>query len=132
MNVAAQLQNVPNNRQRACAGRSGFAALVAGGLAALLASACCLGPLLLVVLGISGAWIGTLTRLEPYRPYVLGLAIVSLCFAARRIIRPAGACRPDAICSLPRTRSTYKILFGAAVLLLLIAVAFPYAAKYFY
>ena len=41
--------------------------LTLGGRAAILASACCLGPLLLVLFGVMGAWIGNLTRLEPYR-----------------------------------------------------------------
>ena len=40
--------------------------LVVGGLAAILASTCCLGPLVLVALGFSGAWIGNLTVLEPF------------------------------------------------------------------
>ncbi|MBE0974886.1 mercuric transport protein, partial [Escherichia coli] len=47
---------------------NGRGALFAGGLAAILASTCCLGPLILVALGFSGAWIGNLTALEPYRP----------------------------------------------------------------
>ncbi|EMR15037.1 mercuric transport protein, partial [Klebsiella quasipneumoniae] len=34
---------------------------------------CCLGPLVLIALGFSGAWIGNLTVLEPYRP-ILGSA----------------------------------------------------------
>lgn len=46
---------------------NGRGALFAGGLAAILASTCCLGPLILVALGFSGAWIGNLTALEPYR-----------------------------------------------------------------
>jgi mercuric ion transport protein len=47
--------------------------LVAGILAALGASACCVGPLLLLTLGIGGAWVGRLTVLEPYRPYFTAL-----------------------------------------------------------
>lgn len=50
--------------------QNGRGALFAGGLAAILASTCCLGPLVLVALGFSGAWIGNLTVLEPYRPFV--------------------------------------------------------------
>jgi len=50
------------------ASKSGRGSLLVGGVAALVASACCLGPLVLVVLGFSGAWIGNLTALEPYRP----------------------------------------------------------------
>ena len=40
-------------------------------LAAAGASLCCAGPLVLVGLGISGAWIATLTQLEPLRPLLL-------------------------------------------------------------
>ena len=51
--------------------RAGSGALLVGGLAAILASTCCLGPLVLVALGLSGAWIGNLTLLEPYRPFFI-------------------------------------------------------------
>ena len=61
---------------------NGRGALAAGGLAAILASTCCLGPLLLITLGFSGAWIGNLTALEPYRPIFIGVALVALFFAA--------------------------------------------------
>jgi hypothetical protein len=57
--------------------QNGRGALFAGGLAAILASACCLGPLVLIALGFSGAWIGNLTVLEPYRP-IFGAALVAL------------------------------------------------------
>ena len=72
-------------------------ALGIGGLAAVLASICCVGPLVLVSIGISGAWIGNLTVFEPYRPIFIGAALVALFFAYRRIFRPAqawgGLCR---------------------------------------
>src|SRR5438445_4692239 len=68
---------------------SGRGALMAGGLAALLASTCCLGPLVLVTLGVSGAWIGNLTALEPYRPVFLGAALVAMFLAYRRIFKQA-------------------------------------------
>jgi mercuric ion transport protein len=46
--------------------------LTAGGvLAALAASSCCVLPLALFGLGVSGAWIGHLTRLAPYQPYFI-------------------------------------------------------------
>lgn len=54
--------------------------LVIGGLAAVLASACCLGPLILVSIGLSGAWIGQLTRLEPFRPWFLVVSLIALAF----------------------------------------------------
>jgi len=72
----------------------GRGALGLGGLATILASICCLGPLVLVAIGVSGAWIGNLTVLEPYRPCFIGAALVAFFFAYRRIFRPAQACKP--------------------------------------
>jgi len=107
-------------------------ALLAGGLAAILASTCCLGPLVLVALGLSGARIGNLTRLEPYRPVFIAGALVSLFFAGRRIFRPVQDCRPGEMCAVPRTRRIYKIVFGIVSALVLVALVFPYVAKLFY
>lgn len=80
----------------------GRCALLAGGLAAILASTCCLGPLVLVALGVSGAWIGNLTALEPYRPIFIAAASVALLFAYRRIFRPAQDCKPGEVCAIPQ------------------------------
>ena len=53
--------------------------LAAGGaVAALGASSCCVLPLLLFMLGVSGAWIGNLTRLTPYQPYILAVTVALL------------------------------------------------------
>ena len=112
--------------------RTGSGALFVGGLAAILASTCCLGPLILVALGLSGAWIGNLTRLEPYRPFFIAGALIALFFAERRIFRPAKRCEPGEVCAVPETRRAYKILFGAVSVLVLIALVFPYVVKFFY
>jgi mercuric ion transport protein len=112
--------------------RTGSGALVVGGLAAILASTCCLGPLVLVALGLSGAWIGNLTRLEPYRPFFIAAALVALFFAGRRIFRAAQTCNAGELCAVPRTRRIYKILFVTVCVLVVIALAFPYAVKFFY
>lgn len=82
--------------------QNGRGALFTGGLAAILASACCLGPLVLIALGFSGAWIGNLTVLEPYRPIFIGAALVALFFAWRRIYRPAQACKPGMCVRFPK------------------------------
>lgn len=106
--------------------------LAAGGLAAILASTCCLGPLLLVALGFSGAWIGNLTVLEPYRPWFIGLALVAMFFAWRRIFRPATACQPGEVCAIPQVRTTYKLIFWIVAALVLVALGFPYVLPLFY
>jgi mercuric ion transport protein len=118
---------VENSRER-----TGSGALFVGGLAAILASTCCLGPLILVALGLSGAWIGNLTRLEPYRPFFIAGALIALFFAGRRIFRPAKRCEPGEVCAVPRTRRIYGILFVTASVLVLIALVFPYVVKLFY
>ncbi|MDE2150563.1 MAG: mercuric ion transporter MerT [Gammaproteobacteria bacterium] len=110
----------------------GSKALAAGGLAAILASTCCLGPLLLVSLGFSGAWIGNLTLLEPYWPIFIGVALLAMFFAYRRIFRPQAECRPGEACALPRTRRLYKTLFWIVAALVLVALAFPYVLPLFY
>jgi mercuric ion transport protein len=112
--------------------RTGSGALLVGGLAAILASTCCLGPLVLVALGLSGAWIGNLTLLEPYRPFFIAGALVALFFAGRRIFRPLQVCEAGEECAVPRTRRLYKIIFGIVSALVLIALVFPYIAKFFY
>ena len=112
--------------------QSGRGALVTGGLAAILASTCCLGPLVLITLGFSGAWIGNLTVFEPYRPIFLGSALVALFVAYRRIFRPATACKPGEVCAIPQVNTTYKTLFWVVAALVLIALVFPYIVPLFY
>ena len=112
--------------------QQGRSALVAGGLAAILASICCLGPLVLIALGFSGAWIGNLTVLEPYRPIFIGAALVAMFFAYRRIFRPAQACKPGEVCSIPQVRTAYKIIFWIVAVLVVVALAFPYILPLFY
>ncbi len=111
---------------------NGRGALFAGGLAAILASTCCLGPLALVALGFSGAWIGNLTVLEPYRPFFIGAALVAMFFAWRRIFRPMQDCKPGEVCAIPQVRSTYKVFFWVVVALVLVALGFPYVLPLFY
>ena len=112
--------------------RSSRGALAAGGIAAVLASTCCLGPLVLVTLGFSGAWIGNLTVLEPYRPIFIGVALVALFFAWRRIFRPSHDCKPGEVCAVPQIRAAYKIIFWVLAGLVLVALVFPYILPLFY
>ena len=95
------------------------AALAAGGIAALLAGACCLGPFVLVSIGIGGAWLANFQLLEPYRPVLLGVAIAALGFAGWRIYRPAA-------------RRGSKIGFWLVGGLLLLTLTFPYYASLLY
>jgi mercuric ion transport protein len=108
------------------------AALATGGLAALLAGACCLGPFVLVSIGLGGAWLANFQLLEPYRPLFIGIALVALGFAWKRIYRPAVACEPGAVCAAPRVRRGYKIGFWLVGALFLLTLTFPYYASLLY
>ncbi len=107
-------------------------ALAVSGLAAVLASACCVGPLLLVTVGLGGAWIANLQAMEPYRPILLALAVVTLFLAWRHIYRPQAECDPGATCAVPETKRRYKVIFWVVTMLVLLALTFPYFARFFY
>jgi hypothetical protein len=59
--------------------------VVVGVLGALAASSCCVAPLALFALGISGAWIANLTQLAPYQPYFIVAA--AGCLSAISVIK---------------------------------------------
>ncbi|MFY9316695.1 MAG: mercuric ion transporter MerT [Burkholderiales bacterium] len=110
-------------------------ATLAGGLvAAILASVCCLGPLVLVMVGVSGAWISNLALLEPFRPVFIGVALIFMGLAWHRIYRApvAAECEPGTLCALPQTNRVYRVMFWTVSALVLLALAFPYFAPLFY
>ena len=112
--------------------QNGRGALFAGGLAAILASACCLGPLVLIALGFSGAWMSNLAALEPYRPIFLGAALIAMFFAYRRIFRTTQACEPGDVCAASQAKTSYKVIFWIVAALVVVALTFPYVMPLFY
>jgi mercuric ion transport protein len=95
-------------------------ALAATGLAAgLIASSCCLLPLLLLSAGIGGAWMSQLTALAPYQPLFLGLAAVALGWGFWRSYRRKD-CAYGSTCYRPGVLWTTRVLLwlGSAVVLL--------------
>ncbi|MDC9046095.1 mercuric ion transporter MerT [Escherichia coli] len=112
--------------------QNGRGALFAGGLAAILASTCCLGPLVLVAPGFSGAWIGNLTVLEPYRPLFIGAALVALFFATEADLPARAGMQAGEVCAIPQVRATYKLIFWIVAVLVLVALGFPYVVPFFY
>jgi len=113
-------------------GRKGL--LAAGGvIGAVLASACCIGPLVLLTLGISGAWISNLTALEPFKPYfaVVALGLIGLGF--RQVyFRPRPACEEGSYCASPKSTLVIQIALWAALVLVLAALSIDYWAPLFY
>jgi mercuric ion transport protein len=104
-------------------------AVVGGLLGALAASSCCLVPLALFGLGISGAWIGRLTALEPFQPVFLAVAIGFL-GAGHYLVyrRPKVACGDGGACARPLPSRLVRLALWTATLLVVAAIAFPYVA----
>ena len=107
-------------------------ALAGGVLAGIGASACCVGPFLLLSMGIGGAWIGHLTALEPYRPIFIGLTILFLGLAFRKLYLVPQSCAVEDKCVADRTRSVQRILFWISAPLSLGLVASPWILPLFY
>jgi len=99
--------------------------LAAGGvLGAVLASSCCIGPLLLLSLGVSGAWIGNLTALAPYQPVFLAVTAGFLAAGFWHVYRkPKVACEEGSYCASPKSEAVLKVALWVATLLALSAVA---------
>ncbi len=107
-------------------------ALAGGVLASIGASACCVGPLLLLSLGIGGAWIGNLTVLERYRPVFIVLVLLFLGLAYRTLYLLPQKCDSEAECAADRTKRAQRLIFWIVAPLLLGLVAAPWLMPLFY
>lgn len=106
---------------------------VGGVLGAILASTCCIAPLVLLTLGISGAWIGTLTALEPYKPYFAFVALVSIGLGFRQIyFKSKPACAVGSYCAKPKSAVATKTALWLSTVLVLLALTINWWAPFFY
>lgn len=104
-----------------------------GVIAAVLASTCCIGPLALLTLGVSGAWIGNLTALEPYKPYFAAVALVFIGLGFRQVyFRPKPACADGSLCARPQSSRITKVALWSATVLVLLALTINWWAPLFY
>lgn len=105
------------------------AAPAVGGVAAAAVSAlCCLGPLLAVGIGVSGA--GMAATFEPLRPWFLGAAALFLAVGFHGVYRtPAEACVGKRGCTTieeaRRRRKREKVMLWTAVVLTAALATFP-------
>ncbi|MBI5277044.1 MAG: mercury transporter MerT [Burkholderiales bacterium] len=106
-------------------------ALAAGVLAAIGASVCCVGPLVLLTLGIGGAWVANLTSLEPVRPWLIAATLLFLGLAFRRLYLQPQVCEPGAVCAEPIVHKRQRLLFWFVAPTLLALLAVPWMASSF-
>src|SRR5262245_46676131 len=101
-NSCCEPARTPAVPDEAATGRTQKLVAAGGILGALAASSCCIAPLALFSLGISGAWIGNLTALAPYQPYFLAATLVCLGYGYWLVYRPRQvACAEGAACCKP-------------------------------
>lgn len=108
--------------------------LAAGGvIGAILASTCCVVPLLLVTLGISGAWIGSLTALEPYKPYVATVTLGLIGFGFWHVyFTPKPECTEGSYCARPQSSLITKSALWIGLIMTVLAITIGWWAPLFY
>lgn len=105
--------------------------IIASVLGGIGASLCCVAPLVLLSLGVGGAWMANLTALEPIRPFFIGLTLffISLSFRKLYLIK---TCEPDQPCGDDEVIRKQRFIFWGVTVPVLGLLAFPLFAPLFY
>src|SRR5258707_11352759 len=107
--------------------------VVTGGfLGALAASSCCILPLVLFSLGVSGAWIGHFTQLAPYQPYFITATLCFLGYGYWLVYRSSKlACADGEACARPLPNRIVRAGLILATILVVAALGFDFVAPMF-
>jgi mercuric ion transport protein len=121
-----QVDHIPDSRRR-----QGL--MAAGGLlGALAASSCCILPLVLFGLGVSGAWIGNFTRLAAYQPYFLAATLAFLGYGYWLVYQSSTrACADGEACARPLPNRLVKTGLILATILVVAALGLDFIAPLF-
>ena len=106
--------------------------LLAGTAAAIGASACCAGPLLLVAVGVGGAWGSRLAALQSLQPLFVAISIAFFAVAFRRLYAKSEECVVGEACAVPAARHRQRFLFWVVMPAALALMSFPLYAPLFY
>jgi len=107
------------------------ASIAAGAASALGASVCCVLPLVLVAIGVGGAWVAQLRSLERFYPAFVGLAVAAFAYAFYRLYLKPAPCAPDTACVSPATRRNQRIAFWATLVAAKALILFPLVYGHF-
>ena len=105
--------------------------LLVGALAGITASLCCVVPLVLLTLGVGGAWMANLSVFEPLRPIFIAIALVMLILAWRKLYLPA-CCTPDKVCADFHLQRRQREVFWIISIFTVGLLVFPWFAPLFY
>lgn len=90
---------------------------------------CCVFPVALSFLGASG--LAFAAALTPYRPYFIGLTVISLAAAFYFTYRPQKGCEPDeAACAAPARRKFQVVVLWTVTALVVLLLIFPYLVPF--
>jgi mercuric ion transport protein len=101
-------------------------------VSSLIASTCCVLPLALVLVGITGAWMVNLVALKPITPVFIVLSLGALAWSGYLVFRPAKACPPTQDSACETTRPLMRRVFLGCALFIAALLAFPLIAPVFY
>lgn len=107
-------------------------AMIAGVLAGIGASLCCVAPLVLLSLGLGGAWVANFAAFEPLRPAFLMLTLLFIGLAFRKLYLTPRTCEHGKLCADDATISNQRVIFWVVTIPLFGLVAFPWFAPLFY
>lgn len=107
-------------------------AATGGVVGAMLASSCCIFPLVLITLGASGPWIGKLTALKAYQPLFVGLTAAFLGYGFWHVYWKSSLYCDDESCSTPRSDRAVKVALWTATVLVIVALTTDLWAPLFY
>jgi len=101
-----------------------------GVIAGLLASLCCIGPLILTILGVSGA--AVLAKFDVFRPLLMILVIGIFSFAGYTLYKKRKVCEPDSICADPKKYRKMVITYWLGLGIAILGIASPYVIAWFF
>jgi mercuric ion transport protein len=100
-------------------------------IAALAASSCCILPVVLFSLGISGAWISNFTQLAPYKPVFVAATLGFVGTGYWLVYRASKrACADGEACARPFPNRFVMVVLVAATTIVIAAFGFDYLAPY--
>lgn len=106
------------------------ASIAAGAVSALGASTCCVLPLILVSVGVGGAWVAQLRELERFYYVFAAVALTAFGYAFYRLYLKTAPCTPDGSCASPAVRRRQKIAFWITLIAAKALVLSPFYVPY--
>lgn len=102
-----------------------------GLFAAIAASSCCIPPVIALIAGVGGS-ASSMSWMEPFRPYLIGLAVLAIGYAWYNYLKPKKT--DDCGCNIDEKAKWFQtkgFLIGIT-LFAAISIAFPYYSSIFY